>query len=439
MNWKSVLAGVVYFVAFAVLMLHCKQKDFVHIFLFFTVCFSSYGYLLYTRKATSIKWLIGLAVGLRVLCVFVFPNLSDDIYRFFWDGSLWAQGTHPFDYTPSQLLETGVLDSRLKEVYPLLNSKDYYTIYPPLLQLIFFIAAWLGKTFGGTALVMKIIYLAFDVCVLLGLIKILDYFKRDRKLAFVYFLNPLIIMELVGNLHAEVLMVMGLVWMGYFLLRDQYWKAGVFYAIAILSKILPLLIGPLLLLYVIKKKSWLPFFVSSGIIVLASFTLMLYGSNVSNLLDSIDLYFRSFEFNASIYYVGRALGYLNKGYNTIGFVGPFLAVVSLSFILWQSYQIYKNPRSEKLFSLIPLLYLIYLVFSTTIHPWYLAVPIAFAVFTPRYWFTIILWSFLVMLSYSAYDTDPVHEHILLLVIEYGLLIGALIYVSVNGPLKLHTN
>jgi len=372
---------------------------------------------------------------LRLIAVYFFPNLSDDIYRFFWDGQLWADGIHPYDFTPTQLMEQGVLGDHYQATYALLNSKEYYTIYPPVGQFIFYVSSMIGGTVKGTAIVMKLLYLVVDVLTVLGLSKILEHLGRDRNWAFVYFLNPLMIAELIGNIHAEVLMVSGLVWMSYFILKEKYWQAGIFYAMAIASKILPFLIGPLLLLYLIKKKAWFGFFLSAGLCVLVSFGLMLMGSDLSHLMSSINLYFQSFEFNASIYYVSRWLGYFKSGYNMIGTIGPLLAIISIGLIVWFSYSILKTKESEdasrsselKLLCLIPLLYVIYLLFGTTIHPWYLAVPIAFAVFNPRLLYPIILWSLLIMLSYSAYDTDPVQEHPLILMIEYCLLFASFIF------------
>lgn len=436
MNWKVLLAGLIYILSFGVLMLYCEQEEFYYILSHYSLCFLAFTYLIYSRKDVDLKWLIVLGITLRLTTVFLFPNLSDDIFRFYWDGKLWMQGIHPFDYTPQQLIESRSASQELISVFPQLNSQEYYTIYPPVLQFIFFIATVIGKTISGTAIVMKIIYVLVDIFSVFGLIKILDHLQMDRKLSFVYFLNPLVITELVGNIHAEVLMVCGLIWMSYFLIKEKYWQAGVFYALAIASKILPFLIGPLLLLYLIAKKKWLSFFVSAGLIVVISFGLMLYGSDVSHLLESIDLYFRSFEFNASIYYVGRWLGYLKVDYNMIGKIGPMLAFLSLALILYFSSKVYKKPRLELLFATIALLYFVYLLFSTTIHPWYLAVPIAFAVFNEKLSFPIVLWSFLVMLSYSAYDTDPVQEHTIFLFLQYGLLFGVLIYGSIKKPIKI---
>ena len=436
MNWKFLAAGVVYLMSFAILMLHCGQEEFRDIIIHFGLAFVAYCYLIFSKENFSFYSLLALGVILRIITLFVFPNLSDDIYRFFWDGNLWADGIHPFDFTPSQLMEQGMpLSDKYDKTYALLNSKEYYTIYPPVCQFIFFVASKIGVTIKGTAVLMKLIYLLVDLLAVLGLVKILKHFKKAESLAFVYFLNPLIITELIGNIHAEVLMVSGLIWMAYFLIKEKYWQAGIFYGIAIASKILPFLIGPLLLFYLIKKRGWLPFFLSSGLFVLLSFFLMLKDSDLTHLMSSINLYFQSFEFNASIYYLSRSVGYFRRGYNMIGVIGPMLASISLLLILWNSYSVFSlkanetegNDRDHKFLGLIALLYLIYLMFGTTIHPWYLAVPIAFAIFHRRLMIPIVLWSGLVMLSYSAYDTDPVQEHGWALVIQYAVLYGGLIY------------
>jgi len=429
MNWKFLLATVVYVVSFAILMLHCNQEEFQAIIFHYSLAFFAYIYFVFSRQAHSFYALLALGIVLRLIAVYVFPNLSDDIYRFYWDGKLWADGIHPFDFTPRQLMEQGRLGEDYQASYELLNSKDYFTIYPPLGQLIFYFSTLIGGSIKATAVVMKLLYLIIDVLSVFGLAKILEHFNRNKNWAFVYFLNPLIIAELVGNIHAEVLMVGSLVWMVYFLLKNKYWQAGLFYGLAILSKILPFLFGPLLLVYLIRKKNWFYFFLSSGLLVLIGFGLMLMGSDLSHLMKSINLYFQSFEFNAGFYYLSRWVGYLSRGYNMIGVLGPVLAVTSLGLILWSSYLLYASEDSDekalglekKFVSLFCLQFLIYLLFSTTIHPWYLAVPIAFAVFNRQLVYPMIMWSFLIMLSYSAYDSEPTQEHSLILVIEYGLV------------------
>lgn len=35
------------------------------------------------------------------------PSLSDDIYRFIWDGRAMLNGIHPFSMTPEQIITSG--------------------------------------------------------------------------------------------------------------------------------------------------------------------------------------------------------------------------------------------------------------------------------------------------------------------------------------------
>ena len=69
------------------------------------------------------------SIFLRLVLFASIPTLSDDYFRFIWDGNLMANCQNPFKYLPSELPKN--------EIYDGLNSKNYYSVYPPFLQLIF--------------------------------------------------------------------------------------------------------------------------------------------------------------------------------------------------------------------------------------------------------------------------------------------------------------
>ena len=160
-------------------------------------------------------------------------------------------------------------------------------------------------------------------------------------------------------------------------------------------------------------------------------------SLLMNMLESIDLYFRKFEFNASLYYMIREVGYWVEGYNVLGRVGLWLsllttvALVSVAFV--RSF-----PVPVRLLWMLTL----YLAMATTVHPWYITSLLAVAVFaiSPGYSIRyVLLWSGLVWLSYSAYRTSPVHEDSLLLVIEYGIVFTALLLDTRRYLIDHHTH
>ena len=50
-------------------------------------------------------WLLaGIGIACRVIFMPAIPNLSQDFYRFIWDGQLMVQGVNPYLFTPEMLL-----------------------------------------------------------------------------------------------------------------------------------------------------------------------------------------------------------------------------------------------------------------------------------------------------------------------------------------------
>ncbi|MEQ9229236.1 MAG: hypothetical protein RIF46_01035, partial [Cyclobacteriaceae bacterium] len=73
--------------------------------------------------------------------LFATPSLSDDFYRFIWDGRLLAHGIHPFAELPGFYLDPSLnIPGIDQSLFDNLNSKEYFTIYPPFAQLIFLIS-----------------------------------------------------------------------------------------------------------------------------------------------------------------------------------------------------------------------------------------------------------------------------------------------------------
>jgi hypothetical protein len=249
-------AGVLY-LGFGV-----DRMNFTSLFSSFLVAFG--GYLLLVRKpdASNLKLLIGLGIILRVALVFAFPLLSDDVYRFIWDGNLVAAGVNPFAELPAFYLEAeNAVPGLTQELFDRLNSPDYYTIYPPVAQGVFTVAAWLSPgSWYGAAVVMKLFLLACELGSLWVMWQLLGArpqvqrtvdeqgarattrlpgYKTTRLLF--YWLNPLVLVEIMGNLHFEGAMVFFLL-LPYFLLQRSKWvAAAAAMAASVASKLLPLM------------------------------------------------------------------------------------------------------------------------------------------------------------------------------------------------------
>jgi len=405
-----------------------QQQDFLLIFFGFTIAFVSFALLLSQRHLFKNRFQFLLVIGIiaRLCLLPLLPNLSDDIYRFFWDGILSHNGINPYSILPAEAL-SGMQDPQMTTLFQSLNSQEYYTIYPPIAQLFFYIGS-IAKSILGFSIVLKTIFICFDLLTVFFLVQLCSLFHLNRHNVFFYFLNPLVIVEGVGNLHFETLMLCFFAGALYFLAMNSIWKFVAAFVMAVSTKLIPLIFGPILFLKFLKgRRSYLALFIGIVLMIIV-FLPLLFSFQFSNFAESLDLYFRKFEFNASIYYGMREIGYWLTGYNVIQTLGPSLALVSLGVILYISFKAKAQELKQVLHACIFII-TFYLLTATTVHPWYLITLIFLGVFMP-YKF-ILFWSYLIVLSYYAYSTIDFQENFVLISLEYVVVLFFLIKILRN--------
>jgi len=79
----------------------------------------------------------------------------------------------------------------------------------------------------------------------------------------------------------------------------------------------------------------------------------------------------------------------------------------------------------------------YLVLSTTIHPWYLAIPLMLSVFT-KYSF-VWVWTFTIFFSYNAYRYPKFDEHLGWVAIEYIVVLSVFLYEVIKHKKSIVVN
>lgn len=159
----------------------------------------------------------------------------------------------------------------------------------------------------------------------------------------------------------------------------------------------------------------------------------LWPSTTANFLESVELYFNNFEFNSSLYRFSTYLFRPILTYDTALIIGPLLSKIALMIILFLALYSLRRGK-ESLFAFLLMGYVVYLLFATTVHPWYLIVPLGLSVFT-RFKF-MIYWSFIVVVSYGFYASGESKWVDILVAIEYiGLLIIVLLEYKKRGLLK----
>jgi hypothetical protein len=396
-----------------------ERTDFSFIFGAYSIAFFSYWMLYQRIEDNEISNYIWITVLLRGAVIFSFPNLSDDIYRFIWDGKLIWEGIHPFLYTPEEVIQNHLVTTQMyKTLYPLLNSPHYFTVYPPICQTIFAISTKLfPNSIYWSAVSMKMILGLFDIGSIILMQKVLIKEQLPKKNVLLYALNPLIIIELCGNAHFEAAMIFFFLLGIYFYNQQKVILSGIALAFSIASKLLPLLLLPFFIKNLLNEIGFknLRRFASALFITTLLLFLPLYDAQfVQNMGTSLNLYFQKFEFNASIYYLLRWVGFQIFGYNQIAIIGPALgAMVFLTLFYWafcKKRTLYQNF----LWSIT-----LYLLCATIVHPWYLALPIAISALTKERF--PIIWSFLIFGTYINYSYTPYHENLWIVAIEYSMV------------------
>lgn len=423
------LSGVAYYY----LSYHTLRSNFLQVISLFAVLFLAYHLIINFFSASLFSYLLIAGFAFRLMLLFAIPNLSDDVYRFIWDGRLAANGVNPFSYTPAEIMKMAPVKGITADLYSLLNSPNYFAIYPPVLQGIFWLAAKLFpvNVFAAIAFLKCIIILAEAGNIFL-VNKILKKLSLPKHLSLLYFLNPLVIIELSANAHFEGVMIF-MVLVAILLVLQHNWQASAtFIGAGIATKLLPVLFIPVIFRRLGFKKGMLYGFISL-ITAAMFFTFIIDLKALRNLLTSIDLFFRNFEFNASIYYAVRWVGEQITGYNIIAKAGPVLSLTASVIILFISFM-QRKRKPIRFFSCLLFIISTWFLFSTTVHPWYICLPVALSVFT-RYRFAMI-WSFTALLSYAAYQTVPVKENIWLIGVGYVIMIGYAIWEMFRLPKPL---
>lgn len=365
---------------------------------------------------------------LRIVLLFSIPNLSNDFYRFIWDGRMIWEGYNPYLSLPETWIATQPhVISNAQELYTGMGSMNggNYTCYPPINQLCFLIPAiFASNHILGSAIIMRLLIILADLGTLWFGQKILKKFNLSPSLIYLYILNPFIILELTGNLHFEGVMIFFLIGSLYFLFI-RYWKcSALFLALSICVKAIPLLFLPIFFRQLSFKQFIMFCIMTLGITTLL-FSPFISEALINNFMQSINLYFQNFEFNASIYYVIREIGYWNVGYNIIQTFGKITPFIIIGFVGIMA--LLKHNKNNQ-FYIHTFLFSIsfYYFLSTTVHPWYIALPLILSVFTPHFKYPLV-WSFMMIFSYSAYITPDYKENLWLVSLEYIIVYGVMIW------------
>lgn len=405
-----------------------KRTDHLELFVAFGLLFISYLLLVVLFNSSKQQFYLLFSAGLlfRLLFLFTPPHLSDDYFRFTWDGELAKDGISSFSFQPRFYADSlkdrpdlfqkyeKLLNANSKEFPNGMNSKQYYSIYPTLNQAIYHLSSSLGSPNRGNLTIMRILMIIAEVVSFFVLRRLLKTDSKSRKWAQLYWLNPLIIIELTGNLHFDGFAITFMLLTLLFLTQKKWLPTVISFSLAIVTKLNPIfLFGAIFGRLKLKKTILLGLTTTSLVVILLA--LILDQTTFFNFAKSFGLYFAWFEFNTGIYSMIRDLGLISMGVDLSSKLSIVFPILTILLFLKITFFSPKIKMTEKLI----LLYFIYFTFSPIVHPWYITVLIPFGILSGRLY--PILWSFLVFFTYFAYQEDGFAPSKLIVYFEYALV------------------
>jgi alpha-1,6-mannosyltransferase len=301
-------------------------------------------------RNTMLALVAGFGLLFRLTLVPHFPVCSDDIYRYLWDGRVATHGINPYAFPPSDphLASLATADLPSKVNFPWLHS-----LYPPLAQALFTASAFL---FGPSAAGFKLLLTAFEALTLLSIILFIQRFSLKPWLLLLYAWSPVPVMYYSLDGHIDALGIPFLMLFLYYMMTNQYVKAGIALGLSALAKFYPLFVVPLLLRTDRRKgRFWLPLVP----LALLGIGYIAYYEPSGGLVDSLITFNAHWEFNAPIFSIFLTIFQSNAS--------AHLASAAL-FLAWLGWLFLADkPIGEKVF----LAFLGFIILGPLVHPWYL--------------------------------------------------------------------
>ncbi len=202
------------------------------------------GAIALIERCGTNRWTLGIifgvALAVRMVCVFGPAFLSTDVYRYVWDGKVQAAGINPYRYIPAAPELAFLRDD---DIYPNINRKEYaHTIYPPVAQMVFLAVTRISasETF------MKLSMVGFEAVMCVFLLRLLTMLDLPRERILLYAWHPIGFWEIASSGHLDAVAMCFITLAIYARLRQKTGATAGWLAAAVLTKLYPLALLPAL-------------------------------------------------------------------------------------------------------------------------------------------------------------------------------------------------
>lgn len=242
----------------------------------------------------GLRIVLGLALLWRIALVFSPPLLSDDIYRYVWEGRIQLHGGNPYVWEDRP---EGVRWAPLRDdVWRGVTHKYYSALYPPAWQMAARAVVWLHDSVTA----MK----AFLVACEMGALAMLGWILRRRGLPpdriLVLAWSPLALVEVAGSGHNDAFAILLTVAALAALETGRPLFSAVAGAVALQAKILP---GLVVAAWSRRYRWW--HLAMAGLVAAA--LVIPYADAGSGLWHSATRYARYWRFNETLFAVLRGV------------------------------------------------------------------------------------------------------------------------------------
>ncbi len=274
---------------------------------------------------------------------------SPDVNRYMWEGKILYNGYNPFATAPQ---DSQLVQYRDKS-YDNITFKNMQTIYPPMAQATFLSAYIIS---GESSEGLKIIFIFFDIMIMFLLLKLLYLKQVNLNNIILYAWMPLILLEYFVNVHIDLIGIFFMLLFIYLIEKGKIYSASVFFSLAFLSKMYPVILLPLIIKKAGLKKSF--YFLLIFLLITFGFYLPFIYKDLS-IFTSLFTYLKKWEFNSSVYLLLKH-NYLTPEYARLACTGLFIVSVGLISFLYKDF----TKAAYGIFIAL-------IVFGTTLYPWYL--------------------------------------------------------------------
>ena len=403
------------------------------------------------REHLSVKFIFGFAIVFRLTLLFTEPSLSDDVYRYIWDGHLLSSGVNPYAFP----VNSPLLDAFSVPLRNLVNHNWMASPYLPISQLVFAVVEGLAPQ---STLAFQITAVIFDLLTGWLVLDILRLVRMPEQNVLIYLWNPLVIIEFSHSAHVDALMIFLVMLALHFFIKRNSFGSAIALAASTLTKFLPILLVPILW----WRWGWKErvvfaaiLFAAVGIFIPGAGLGIFGAQDGTGIFGALRIYLQSWNYNSGIYHwleiwisgyttpgavpvdiVGKTPIYIAKAITTILLV---LTGILTAWLAWRKEKSDEETPNEQNLAQIRLATLpigAYLLLAVTIHPWYVTLILPFLPFLlpknaefphlKRFLWAWIYFSIAVALSYLTYlDPDNLRETTWVRLVEYIPLYGLL--------------